>query len=113
MGQPDGARTVTPDTLTKQDILDAIESNRSKLRSLGVRNLALFGSFVRECQTPESDIDLLVEFDAAEKTYDNFVGLADFLEELLQRPVELVTTESLSPYIGPRILDEAEYARVA
>jgi hypothetical protein len=38
---------------------------------------------------------------------------ADFLEELLQRPVELVTTEPLSPYIGPRILDEAEYARVA
>ncbi len=113
MGQIDGVRTVTPGTLTKQDILEAIESNRSKLRSLGVRNLALFGSFVRECQTPESDIDLLVEFDAAEKTYDNFVGLADFLEELLQRPVELVTTESLSPYIGPRILDEAEYARVA
>lgn len=104
---------MTASTLTKQDILDAIESNRSKLRSLGVKSLALFGSYVRECQTPESDVDLLVEFNADEKTYDNFVRLADFLEELLQRPVELVTIESLSPYIGPRILDEAEYAQVA
>ena len=102
-----------PDGLSKQKVMDLIEANSTALRSFGVRRLALFGSFAKECQTPESDVDILVEFDAARKTFDNFVGLADFLEELLQRPVELVTLESLSPHIGPRILDEAEYARVA
>ena len=40
------------------------------------------------------------------------VGLSFFLEELLGRKVELVTPESLSPYIGPHILREAEYATV-
>lgn len=43
------------------------------------------------------------------KTFDNFIDLSETLEELLHRRVELVTRESLSPYIGPRILDEIEY----
>ena len=61
---------------------------------------------------PLSKQDVLVEFDPAQKTYDNFIALAELLEVHLRRPVDLLTTESLSPYIGPRILDEAEYARV-
>ena len=100
---------MTTHPLSKQDVLDLIESNRAKIRALGVRRL---GSFVRGHQTPASDVDVLVEFDPAHKTYDNFIALAELLEVLLRRPVDLLTTESLSPYIGPRILDEAEYARV-
>ena len=103
---------MTTHPLSKQDVLDLIESNRAKIRALGVRRLGLFGSFVRGHQTPASDVDVLVEFDPAHKTYDNFIALAELLEVLLRRPVDLLTTESLSPYIGPRILDEAEYARV-
>jgi len=53
-----------------------------------------------------------VEFDPAEKTYDRFLSLASYLEELLGRLVELVTTEGLSPYIGPRILEEAEFVTI-
>ena len=78
-----------------------------------MRRLGLFGSFVRGCQTGDSDVDLLVEFEPGRKTYDNFIGLAELLENLLRRPVDLLTTDSLSPYIGPRILDETEYAPVA
>ena len=106
---------MTTHPLSKQDVLDLIESNRAKIRALGalgVRRLGLFGSFVRGHQTPASDVDVLVEFDPAHKTYDNFIALAELLEVLLRRPVDLLTIESLSPYIGPRILDEAEYARV-
>ena len=99
--------------LGKQDVLAVIESNRSRIRNLGVRSLGLFGSFVRGCQTADSDVDLLVEFEPGLKTYDNFIDLAELLESLLGRPVDLLTTESLSPHIGPRILDETEYARVA
>jgi predicted nucleotidyltransferase len=53
-------------------------------------------------------VDLLVDFQPGRKTYDNFLDLAELLEKILQRPVELITRESLSPYIGPRILQEAE-----
>lgn len=53
-------------------------------------------------------MDLLVEFQTGWKTYDNFLDLAELLEEILGRPVELLTRESLSPYIGLRILQEAE-----
>jgi predicted nucleotidyltransferase len=52
---------------------------------------------------------VLVEFEPGHKTFDAFIQLAVFLEELFERHVELVTPESLSPYIGPRILKEIEY----
>jgi predicted nucleotidyltransferase len=98
---------------TKQDFLDAIDQNRSHLMALGVKRIGLFGSFVRGEQRPDSDIDLLVEFDTGQKTFDTFMELAFFLEELLQHRIELVTVESLSPYIGPHILKEIEYAALA
>ena len=98
---------------TKQDILDLLDHNRFQLRALGVKRIGLFGSFVRGEQRPDSDIDLLVEFEAGRKTFDTFMELSFFLEEVLQRRIELVTVESLSPYLGPHILKEVEYAALA
>ncbi|TEU10623.1 MAG: nucleotidyltransferase [Anaerolineales bacterium] len=94
---------------TKERTLSLIEEHRDRIKALGVRKLGLFGSFVREEQGVESDIDLLVEFEQGKKTFDNFMQLCFFLEDLLKRRVELVTPESLSPYIGPRIMSEVEY----
>jgi uncharacterized protein len=99
--------------MTKRDILDALHQNRSRLRALGVRNMGLFGSFVRGEQRPDSDIDLLVEFERDKKTFDVFMELSFFLEDLLRHRIELVTRESLSPYLGPHILQEVEYAALA
>jgi hypothetical protein len=98
---------------TKQDILDVLDQNRSRLRALGVKRIGLFGSFVRGAQHPDSDIDLLVEFDAGRKTFDTYMELSFFLEEVLGHRIELVTVESLSPYLGPHILKEVEYAVLA
>jgi uncharacterized protein len=98
---------------TKQDIFSALHQNRSRLRTFGVRRIGLFGSFVRGEQRPESDIDLLVEFEPNKKSFDVFMELSFFLEDLLQHRIELVTSESLSPYIGPHILKEVEYAALA
>ncbi len=95
---------------TKQEILDLLYQNRKQLKKLGLRKLGLFGSYVRGEQHPESDIDFLVEFVPEQKTFDNFMQLSFFLEDLLRHKVELVTVESLSPYIGPHILKEVEYA---
>jgi hypothetical protein len=98
---------------SKQDIMNALFENRSLLRELGVRNIGLFGSFVRDEQNPDSDIYLLVEFEPDRKTFDSFINLSFFLEEVLQHRVEIVTVESLSPYIGPYILKEVEYATLS
>ncbi|HYH46926.1 MAG TPA: nucleotidyltransferase family protein [Thermoanaerobaculia bacterium] len=97
----------------KEDIFRRVRDNQFRLRALGVCRLALFGSFVRGEQTPHSDVDLLVEFEPDRKTFDNFMALSFFLEEILRRRVELVTPESLSPFLGPHILAEAEYAPLA
>ena len=99
--------------MTDQDkgrILRLIEENRAKLHSLGVERLGLFGSFARAEQRIDSDVDLLVEFQPGQKTFDNYMQLAFFLEDLFQRRVELVTREAMSPYIGPHIMNEVEYA---
>lgn len=94
---------------TKDNLVALMQTHQSEIRAYGVRRLGLFGSFARGQQNEASDVDLLVEFDPHRKTFDAFMDLSFFLEDLLQRRVELVTPESLSPYIGPHILREVEY----
>lgn len=93
--------------LSREEVRARIEGAEPQLRVWGVRRLALFGSVARGEAGAESDIDLLVELDPEKKTYDNFLRLSELLEELLGCRVELVTTEALSPFIGPHILAEA------
>lgn len=95
---------------TKQDILAVISENQARITALGVKRLGLFGSFLRGEQRCDSDVDFIVDFQPGRKTFDNFMELTFLLEGLLQRRVELITTEALSPYIGPHILEEVEYA---
>jgi len=94
---------------TRESILSILQKNQEQIKALGVRRLGLFGSFARGEQGPSSDVDVLVDFVPGRKGFDNFIRLVFLLEELLQRRVELVTPESLSPYIGPHILREVEY----
>jgi len=100
-------------TQTKKDIFSLIQQHQAKVQAFGVKKIGLFGSFVREEQNSESDIDLLVEFETGKKNFDNFMQLSFLLEELLGRPVELVTVESVSPYIRPHITQEVEYVTFA
>ncbi len=97
----------------KASVLALIAGQADVLASMGVRRLGLFGSFVRDEADAESDVDFLVEFETDHKTFDNFMRLSFFLEDLLQRRVELVTPQSLSPYIGPCILEEVEYVSIS
>jgi predicted nucleotidyltransferase len=94
---------------TKQDLLEVLAKHHNQIKALGVKRLGLFGSFVRDEPHDTSDVDLLVEFEAGQKTFDHFMALSFLLEDLLQRRIELVTPEALSPYIGPYILREVEY----
>lgn len=94
---------------TKAHVLTLLHDHQHQIKQFGVKRLGLFGSFVRHQQDTESDVDVLVEFEPERKTFDAFMQLAFFLEDLFERRVELVTPESLSPYIGPHILKEIEY----
>ena len=94
--------------LTKADLVQRVQSEELELRAFGVKRLAVFGSFARNEPMATSDVDVLVEFQPGQKTFDRFMGIVDLLEQLLGRDVELVTREGLSPYIGPHILREAE-----
>lgn len=85
-----------------------LEARASDVHALGVIRLALFGSVLRGQATPDSDVDILVQFAPGAKSFDRFIALADLLESALGRRVELVTTEALSPFIGPQILAEAK-----
>ena len=98
------------DKKSKEELLALINEHQEQIKGFGVRRCGVFGSFLHSKQTAQSDIDVLVEFEPDKKTFDNFMHLALFLEELFGRKVDLVTVESLSPYIGPHILQEVEYA---
>jgi predicted nucleotidyltransferase len=98
---------------TKEDLLRLITEHQDEIKRFGVERCGLFGSYVRDQSTSKSDIDVLVEFEPGKKTFDNFMHLTFFLEGLFGRRVDLVTVESLSPYIGPRILEEVEYAALS
>jgi predicted nucleotidyltransferase len=97
----------------KSELFDLLRQYESQLRLLGVKRCGVFGSFARDQQSDQSDVDILVEFEPGQKSFDNFMQLGFFLEDTLGRRVELVTPESLSPYIGPRILREVEYASIS
>ena len=95
--------------LDKKNLFALIIQNKEKINSFGVISLGVFGSFVRNEQNENSDIDLLVEFKDGEKTYKNFIRLVFYLEEIFGRKVELLTPKSISPYIQPYIMKEIEY----
>ncbi len=94
--------------LTRQQAVAVLTASEPEIRELGVARLALFGSVLRNQARPDSDVDVLVQFIPGAKTYERFLALSDLLEQRLGRSVELVTTDALSPFIGPRILAEAQ-----
>ena len=98
---------------TKEQVLELLREHQPELRQLGVRRCGVFGSFARNEARAQSDVDILVEFEPEKKSFDNFMRLGFLLEDMFGRRVDLVTIESLSPYIGPHILSEVEYAAVA
>lgn len=95
---------------TKENILKTLKSNKLKLSKLGIRNVGLFGSYIRNEQSSESDIDLLIDFEPEKENFDNFMAVYDLFETIFKNEkVEVVTKNGLSPYIGPKILSEVHY----
>ena len=95
---------------TNAHILQTLKAHKAELVKLGISVLGLFGSYLRNEQTPQSDMDVLIDFEPEQVTFDNFMAVYDKLEDLFQyEVVKVVTRNGLSPYIGPIILKEVEY----
>ena len=93
---------------SREDILSLIEQNHAALKKLGVRRLGLFGSCARGESTAESDLDFVVEF--SDKSFDAYMDLKSFLEDLFRSRVDLVTVSSIKPRLLPIIQRETVYA---
>jgi len=93
----------------KASLLQQLRGHANEIKNFGVKELGLFGSFARDAHINNaSDVDFLIEFAPGKETFDNFMELSFYLEEILGRKIELVTAKSLSKYIGPYILKEVE-----
>lgn len=95
-------------TQSKDQVLQLINQNKEVLRRYGVRRIGLFGSFARNQSTESSDLDFLVELE--KKTFDAYIGLKSFLEELFHCHVDLVLSDSLKPRLRQKVTQEVIYA---
>jgi predicted nucleotidyltransferase len=80
-----------------------------RLRAAGVVRLGIFGSVARGETRPDSDVDALVQFKPSACSIDNLLEVGDALEQAFNRRVDLVTEDSLSPYIAPHVMREIRY----
>jgi len=96
--------------LTSKIIMSMIQENMQKISGYGVRRIGLFGSYLREANHSKSDVDILVEFEVGRKTFDNYMELKFFLEDLFMRPVDLVISEAVKSDLKPSIFGSVTYA---
>ncbi len=93
--------------MNRDELLDTLREHRETLATrFGVTSLALFGSFARDQATDASDIDILIRFDGP-ATSKSYFGVQFYLEDLLGRPVDLVTDKALRPRFRPYVEREA------
>ncbi len=95
---------------TKEKIITTLRSHKLDFLGFGVRNIGLFGSYLRNEQSDSSDIDLLVDFEPEKENFDNYMAVYDLVEKIFYgERIEVVTKNGLSKYIGPKILNDVMY----
>jgi uncharacterized protein len=95
--------------VTKKIILNTLRDHKEELENrFGVMKIGIFGSYARGGAGLQSDIDILVEFNSP--TFDNYMDLKFYLEDLLKTPVDLVLNDALKKRLRPYITQEVVYA---
>ncbi len=95
---------------TRETILTKLKAKKAALAKFGICNVGLFGSYLRNDQSSTSDIDLLIDFEPDKENFDNYMAVYDIFEKLFKNEkIEIVTKNGLSPYLGPKILNEVIY----
>ena len=97
-----------PKMLTTQDVFQILQREKPYIeQQFHVKELGVFGSFVRDEQRLRSDVDILVDFDRVVSVFV-FIRLKSYLSDRLGRRVDLVSKPALKPRIGKRILAEVK-----
>ncbi|MEX2382730.1 MAG: nucleotidyltransferase family protein [Opitutales bacterium] len=97
----------------KESVLNKLSNNFGKLQEVGVARIGVFGSVARGDDQADSDVDIIVEFAPQMNRSKNFHALCDILDDLIGERYDLVTVGGLSPYLGPKILQETVYVENA
>jgi predicted nucleotidyltransferase len=97
--------------MDRDDIIARVRENEAALRARDVAHAALFGSRARGDQRPDSDIDIMVEYepDAAATIYD-YVALKDYIARVFEGPVDVVDRDGLKPHVRSPVATDAIYA---
>jgi uncharacterized protein len=98
---------------TSNEIIESLGNNMNYIDGFHVSKIALFGSFARDEQNELSDVDILVEFEDGHETFDNYMDLKFYLEDLLGRKVDLVIFNTIKPSLKPSIMRSIKYAKGA
>ena len=98
-------------TMRRAEVIALVSARRDEIvQRFGVRSLSLFGSVARDEARPDSDVDVLVEFEGP-TTFDSHMGLLIFLEDLLGRRVDVLTAKGIKSRLRPLI--DQDLVRVA
>lgn len=94
---------------TKENTIATLKSHKPEFSKFGVRNIGLFGSYLRNEQSDKSDIDLLIDFEPEKENFDNYMAVYDIFESIFKNEkIEVVTRNGLSPYIGRKIIGRCD-----
>ena len=97
--------------MDKIEILKTLHNNMANIKKYGVSNIGLFGSYSSYQNSESSDIDILVHFKEGRKSFDNYMDLRFFLEDMFKgHNVDLVIDDTVKPALKDYILDTVEYA---
>ena len=95
--------------LEREEIIERLKERKSELRArFSVSRIGLFGSYLKGAAIETSDIDFLV--DLSEPTFDHYMDLKFYLEDLFKRPVDLILADTLKPRLKPLVTQEVSYA---
>jgi uncharacterized protein len=90
----------------RDDVVQKLAAHKETLAGMGVRSLSFFGSVARDEATAQSDVDILVDF-GGPTSFDTYMDLKFYLEELLGARVDLVTERGLKPRVRPYVQQDA------
>ena len=97
--------------MDRDQIIEILRAHRPLLQERGVNHAALFGSVARGEQGPNSDIDILIDIgDRPDLDVYQYVGLQDYIAELFDGPVDVVSRQGLKDYVRSSVLADAVYA---
>ncbi len=95
--------------MKRDEVLEILSHYRATLKGFGVKSLAIFGSVARNEAGPDSDVDILVEFDQPVGLFE-LAELKEYLESVLGKRVDLATPGALRPHMREQIMREAVLA---